>query len=31
MIKYLRAAWEFIVEVQDLRAREMIKRGQYWY
>jgi len=31
MIKYLRAAWDVFVEIQDMRARAIIKRGHYWY
>jgi len=31
MSKYLRAAWNVFVEIQQLRAQAIIKRGHYWY
>lgn len=31
MKKYLRIFWETLVEVQDMRAKQVIKRGNFWY
>lgn len=31
MKKYLRIFWETLVEVQDMRAKQVIKRGHFWY
>lgn len=30
MIKYLRACWETLKEIQDLRAKAILK-GHHWY
>ena len=30
-MKYLRAAWEVFVEIQEARAQAVIKRGHFWY
>lgn len=30
MIDYLKAAWSAVKEIQDLRAKRILK-GHYWY
>jgi hypothetical protein len=31
MSKYLKAAWETFLKIQDMRAKAVLARGHFWY